>query len=68
MMVAQQLYEGVAVGKEGSVGFITYMRTDSVRIADVAADDIRSYSIFPVPSTEKMIAILPFPVDFTSIL
>ncbi|WP_278936717.1 type I DNA topoisomerase [Phascolarctobacterium faecium] len=43
MMVAQQLYEGVAVGKEGSVGLITYMRTDSVRIADVAADDIRSY-------------------------
>lgn len=42
-MVAQQLYEGVAVGKEGSVGLITYMRTDSVRIADVAADDIRSY-------------------------
>ena len=43
MMVAQQLYEGVAVGKEGSVGLITYMRTDSVRIADVAAADIRSY-------------------------
>lgn len=43
MMVAQQLYEGVAVGKEGSVGLITYMRTDSVRIADVAADDIRGY-------------------------
>lgn len=42
-MVAQQLYEGVAVGKEGSVGLITYMRTDSVRIADVAAADIRSY-------------------------
>lgn len=43
MMVAQQLYEGVAVGKEGSVGLITYMRTDSVRIADVAADDIRGF-------------------------
>lgn len=43
MLVSQQLYEGVAVGKEGTVGLITYMRTDSVRIADVATDDIRGY-------------------------
>ncbi len=33
MMLAQQLYEGVNVGTEGSVGLITYMRTDSVRIS-----------------------------------
>lgn len=42
MMVAQQLYEGVALGKS-SVGMITYMRTDSVRFADEAIADIRSY-------------------------
>ncbi|WP_429975258.1 type I DNA topoisomerase [Enterococcus sp. DIV0086] len=34
MMVAQQLYEGIALGKQGTVGLITYMRTDSTRIAD----------------------------------
>lgn len=43
MMVAQQLYEGVNIGKEGSVGLITYMRTDSVRISDVALTEIRDY-------------------------
>ena len=42
MMVAQQLYEGVNLGK-ASVGLITYMRTDSVRLADVAIDEIRQY-------------------------
>jgi len=42
MMVAQQLYEGVSVGKS-SVGLITYMRTDSVRFADSARDEIRNY-------------------------
>ncbi len=36
MMVAQQLYEGIHIGKEGTVGLITYMRTDSTRIADTA--------------------------------
>ena len=36
MMVAQQLYEGVELGKEGSSGLITYMRTDSFRIAPEA--------------------------------
>lgn len=35
-MVAQQLYEGIALGKQGTVGLITYMRTDSTRIADSA--------------------------------
>ena len=33
MMLAQRLYEGIELGKEGSVGLITYMRTDSTRIA-----------------------------------
>lgn len=36
MMVAQQLYEGVELGEKGSVGLITYMRTDSPRIAEIA--------------------------------
>ena len=34
MMLAQQLYEGIELGKEGTVGLITYMRTDSTRISD----------------------------------
>ncbi|MDP1884807.1 MAG: type I DNA topoisomerase [Candidatus Moranbacteria bacterium] len=33
MMIAQQLYEGITLGKEGSVGLITYMRTDSVNLS-----------------------------------
>ncbi|MFA5994190.1 MAG: type I DNA topoisomerase [Parcubacteria group bacterium] len=33
MMLAQQLYEGISLGKEGSVGLITYMRTDSVNLS-----------------------------------
>jgi DNA topoisomerase-1 len=37
MRAAQRLYEGVALGKEGSVGLITYMRTDSSRVAESAA-------------------------------
>lgn len=36
MQIAQQLYEGVDLGKEGTVGLITYMRTDSPRISPVA--------------------------------
>ncbi|RLQ95756.1 type I DNA topoisomerase [Falsibacillus albus] len=36
MMLAQQLYEGIELGKEGTVGLITYMRTDSTRISEVA--------------------------------
>ena len=42
MMLAQQLYEGVSLGK-AAVGLITYMRTDSVRLADVAIEEIREY-------------------------
>ena len=36
MMLAQRLYEGIEIGKEGAVGLITYMRTDSTRISDDA--------------------------------
>jgi DNA topoisomerase I len=41
MRIAQQLYEGIDVGAEGSVGLITYMRTDSTRIAGSAAGEAR---------------------------
>ena len=37
MLIAQQLYEGVSLGKHGTTGLITYIRTDSVRISDEAA-------------------------------
>ncbi|PIC58803.1 DNA topoisomerase I [Sporosarcina sp. P12(2017)] len=43
MMLAQQLYEGIAIGKEGTVGLITYMRTDSTRISDTAKEEVRSF-------------------------
>jgi DNA topoisomerase-1 len=43
MAVAQQLYEGVEVGDEGSVGLITYMRTDSVRVAQDAQTEAREW-------------------------
>ena len=43
MMIAQQLYEGVDLGDEGSVGLITYMRTDSVRISEGAISEAREY-------------------------
>jgi DNA topoisomerase-1 len=42
MMLAQRLYEGVAVGKE-TVGLITYMRTDSTRVSEDAVADVRHY-------------------------
>ena len=43
MMLAQRLYEGVELGKEGAVGLITYMRTDSTRISDDALDEVREF-------------------------
>ena len=43
MAVAQQLYEGINIGKEGQVGLITYMRTDSTNIAAVALHETRRY-------------------------
>lgn len=43
MMLAQQLYEGIELGKkEGTVGLITYMRTDSIRISDIAKEEARN--------------------------
>jgi DNA topoisomerase-1 len=41
MRVAQKLYEGIEIPGEGTVGLITYMRTDSVTLASVAVDEIR---------------------------
>lgn len=43
MQLAQKLYEGVPIGKEGNVGLITYMRTDSVRISNEAISHVRNY-------------------------
>ncbi|HYX41481.1 MAG TPA: type I DNA topoisomerase, partial [Pyrinomonadaceae bacterium] len=43
MMIAQRLYEGVELGAEGSVGLITYMRTDSTRVSDTALGEARNF-------------------------
>ncbi|MCL6639578.1 MAG: type I DNA topoisomerase [Firmicutes bacterium] len=43
MMVAQQLYEGLELGKEGATGLVTYIRTDSTRISAAARDEARDY-------------------------
>jgi len=43
MMLAQQLYEGIELGKEGTVGLITYMRTDSTRISETAKKEAVEY-------------------------
>ncbi|MCK4427134.1 MAG: type I DNA topoisomerase, partial [candidate division Zixibacteria bacterium] len=43
MMIAQQLYEGVDLGERGSVGLITYMRTDSPRIAEIAKKGAKDF-------------------------
>ena len=43
MAIAQQLYEGLPIGDEGSVGLITYMRTDSTRVAASAITETRDY-------------------------
>ncbi len=45
MAVAQQLYEGVDLGKEGTVGLITYMRTDSTRISQIAQEEAKGYIV-----------------------
>ena len=43
MMIAQQLYEGVDIKGEGTVGLVSYIRTDSVRISDEAYNDAKDY-------------------------
>jgi DNA topoisomerase-1 len=43
MMIAQQLYEGIDLPGEGAIGLITYMRTDSTRVADQALAEVRDF-------------------------
>ncbi|MCX7984754.1 MAG: type I DNA topoisomerase [Bacteroidetes bacterium] len=43
MTLAQKLYEGVELGSEGLTGLITYMRTDSTRLSEVAVTEVREY-------------------------
>ncbi len=43
MFLAQRLYEGVELGPEGAVGLITYMRTDSLHVADQAVGECRDF-------------------------
>lgn len=43
MLIAQQLYEGVSLGDQGVVGLITYMRTDSTQVAEMAQAEARGY-------------------------
>ncbi|PYV66876.1 MAG: type I DNA topoisomerase [Acidobacteria bacterium] len=61
MMIAQRLYEGVELGEEGSIGLITYMRTDSTRVSNDALAELREYIgsnygpayLPPAPNTYK---------------
>ncbi|MFQ6005777.1 MAG: DNA topoisomerase I [Woeseia sp.] len=58
MRIAQRLYEGIELPDEGNVGLISYMRTDSVTLADVAVDEIRKviaerYGSENVPETPR---------------
>ncbi|MGJ9381398.1 type I DNA topoisomerase [Salipaludibacillus sp. CF4.18] len=43
MMIAQQLYEGIDIGKSGTIGLITYMRTDSTRLSETAKQEAKDY-------------------------
>ncbi|MFC2337242.1 MAG: type I DNA topoisomerase [Negativicutes bacterium] len=43
MMLAQQLYEGISLGRKGPAGLITYMRTDSTRISSLALEETRAF-------------------------
>ncbi len=48
MVIAQQLYEGVELGSEGSAGLITYMRTDSLNVAASAQEEAKQVHHHPV--------------------
>lgn len=43
MQIAQQLYEGIEIKKEGTIGLITYIRTDSIRISNEAKENCNNY-------------------------
>lgn len=43
MMVAQQLYEESILKEEGTIGLVSYIRTDSVRISDEAYEDVKTF-------------------------
>src|SRR6056297_2986002 len=43
MFIAQQLYEGIDIGKEGTVGLISYIRTDSTRLSNEARDEAENF-------------------------
>lgn len=45
MMIAQQLYEGIKIGKKGTVGLVTYIRTDSTRLSDEFITSLRGYIV-----------------------
>ena len=45
MMIAQQLYEGIQIEGEGTVGLVSYIRTDSVRISDEAYHSVKDYIV-----------------------
>ena len=45
MKIAQELYEGIEIGDEGPLGLITYMRTDSTRIANEAQEEAKEYIV-----------------------
>ncbi len=61
MRIAQQLYEGLDLGKEGTSGLLTYIRTDSVRVSDTARDETRAYiqDRFGLPFVSKVSARPP---------
>jgi DNA topoisomerase-1 len=62
MQLAQRLYEGVELGGEGSVGLITYMRTDSVRVAEGALSAARKY----IQETFEPAYLPPRPIRYKS--
>lgn len=43
MVVAQQLYEGIELGKEGPMGLVTYIRTDSTRVSETAIEEAKQF-------------------------